>query len=250
MATNRIDDYQDSGFDPFATFDRAVALSEVDDPYPRFHELHSRGTVLPGDIREMFDLERFGMWAALPSFMVFGYASVSRALLEARVFSNTIAQVLYSGTFGRSINGMDAPEHLRYRALFQQAFLPKPLKVWGADVIPAVIGRIVDQFKERGAADLVQAFTIRYPFEILYAQLGLPDDELATFRRLSAGLMCTLVDYRHANEASIKMGEYFARLIAERRGRDGDDFISMLANAEVDGERLPDEITISFLRQY
>jgi cytochrome P450 len=226
-----------------------VALSEVDDPYPRFRELHARGAVQPGDIREMFNLERFGMWAHLPSVMVFGYENVSRTLLEARVFSNTIAQALYSGTFGQSINGMDAPDHLRFRALFQQAFLPRPLKVWGAQVIPGVIRRIVDEFKARGEAELVQAFTVRYPFEILYAQLGLPENELAVFRRLSAGLMCTLIDHAHANEASVKMGAYFARLIAERRGRQGDDFISMLVNAEVHGEQLPDEITISFLRQ-
>ena len=249
QAAPRIEDYHDEDFDPFATYDRALGLSEIEDPYPRFHELHRVGTVQPGDIRESFGLQRFGLWATYPSYMIFGYENVSRSLLEARIFSNTITQALYAGTFGESISGMDAPDHLRYRALFQHAFLPKPLKVWGANVIPGVISSIVDQFKHRGTAELVQEFTIRYPFEVLYAQLGLPEDELATFRRLSAGLMCTLIDFPHANEASKKMGAYFARLIAERRGREGDDFISMLANAEVNGERLPDEITISFLRQ-
>jgi len=42
------------------------------------------------DIREMFGLDRFAMWAALPSFLVFGYEHVSQALLDARSFSNTI----------------------------------------------------------------------------------------------------------------------------------------------------------------
>jgi len=45
------------------------------------------------------------------------------------------------------------------------------------------------------------------------------------------------------------MGAYFARLIAQRRGVEGSDLVTMLANAELDGDRLPDEITISFLRQ-
>jgi cytochrome P450 len=248
-AAARIEDYEDASFDPFTTYDRALGLSEVENPYPRFRELHRAAGVQPGDIRESFGLERFGLWAKYPSYMVFGYDNVSRALVESRVFSSTITQALYSGTFGESINGMDAPDHLRYRGLFQQAFLPRPLKVWGAEVVPSVIGKIVDNFKRIGSAELVQEFTIRYPFEILYAQLGLPEDELATFRRLSAGLMCSLIDFPHANDASKKMGAYFGRLIAERRGREGDDFISMLANAEAGGERLPDEITISFLRQ-
>jgi cytochrome P450 len=246
---SRIEDYDDAGFDPFATFDAAVGLSEVDDPYPRFHELQRRAPVQRGDIREAFGLRRFSLWSEYPSYLVFGFDNVSQALKDAHVFSNSIARALYVGTFGESINAMDAPEHLRYRALFQQAFLPKTLKRWEVDVVPRVIGNIVDRFKARGTAELVREFTLRYPFEILYAQLGLPEEELTPFRRLSAGLMCTLIDYPHAHEASLKMGAYFARLLDERRGREGEDFITMLANAEVGGERLPDEITISFLRQ-
>jgi cytochrome P450 len=249
QSSARIEDYDDADFDPFSTYDRAVGLSEVENPYPRFHELHCAGAVQQGDIRECFGLERFALWAKYPSYMVFGHDNVSRALLDASVFSSSISEALYTGTFGQSISAMDAPDHHRYRALFQQAFLPKPLKVWGAAAIPGVIGKIVDTFKGSGAAELVREFTVRFPFEILYAQLGLPEEELAAFRRLSAGLMCTLVDFPHANEASKKMGAYFGRLIVERRGREGDDFISMLANAEVQGDRLPDEITISFLRQ-
>jgi len=245
----RIEDFSDPHFDPFATFDRATGQAEVTDPYPRFHELHAAGSVQPGDIRQSFALQRFGVWAKYPSYMVFGHENVARALLETKVFSSTIAKDLYVGAFGESINAMDPPEHTRYRALFQQAFLPRPLKVWGTEVIPAVVDAIVGKFKNRGAAELVSEFTVRFPFEIIYAQLGLPEHELAIFHRLSTGLMCTLIDYDHAHEASLKMGTYLSGLLEERRGREGTDFITMLANAEVDGERLPDEITISFLRQ-
>jgi cytochrome P450 len=133
--------------------------------------------------------------------------------------------------------------------LFQKAFLPAPLKVWGAELIPGVIGNIIDNFKSRGSAELVREFTMLYPFEVIYAQLGLPENELHTFRKLASGLMCVLIDFPHANEASKKMGTYLGRLIADRRGKEGNDLITMLANAKVRDERLPDEITISFLRQ-
>jgi cytochrome P450 len=245
----RIGDYDDANFDPFATYDRAVGVCEVEDPYPRFHELRRSGLVHHGDIRRSFGLDPWVFWADYPSFIVLGYELTSKALLDSRTFSSALSQAMYEGTFGESINAMDGREHLRYRTLFQQAFLPKPLKAWGIDVVPRVIGQIIDGFKDRGSVDLVREFTMRYPFEVLYAQLGLPEDDLAAFRRLSAGLMCTFIDYPHAHDASQKMGAYFKRLIDERRGRGGDDFISALANAEVDGERLPDEITISFLRQ-
>lgn len=249
VSATSIEDYDDARFDPFATYDRAVGLYEVDDPYPRFHELHRAGNVQAGDIRRSLGLSPWTFWSDLPSYMIFGYEQASRSLLDSRNFSSTLAQAMYEGTFGDSINAMDGAEHLRYRALFQQAFLPKPLKTWGIDVVPRVIRQIIEGFKHRGSADLVAEFTIRYPFEVLYAQLGLPEADLATFRRLSAGLMCTFIDYAHAHDASLKMGAYFRRLIEERRGGTGSDFISALANAELNGERLPDEITISFLRQ-
>jgi cytochrome P450 len=249
LGAARIGDYEDTNFDPFVTYDRAVGLWEIDDPYPSFHELRGAGTVQRGDIRRSLGLEPFGFWADYPSYMVFGYEHASKALLDARNFSNSLSRAMYEGTFGESINAMDGAEHLRYRALFQQAFLPKPLKAWGIDVIPRVIGEIIDEFKGRGSADLVREFTLRYPFEVLYAQLGLPESDLRIFRRLSAGLMCTFIDFPHAHDASLKMGTYFQRLIDERRGRAGEDFITALANAEVNGERLPDEITVSFLRQ-
>jgi cytochrome P450 len=209
----RIEDFSDPRFDPFATFDRATGQTEVSDPYPRFHELHAAGNVQPGDIRESFDLQRFGVWARYPSYMVFGHENVARALLEAKVFSNTIAKDLYSGAFGESINALDPPQHTRYRALLQQAFLPRPLKVWGTEIVPAVVAGIIGKFKDRGSAELVSEFTLLFPFEIIYAQLGLPEDELDIFHRLSTGLMCTLIDYEHAHEASLKMGTYLAGLL-------------------------------------
>ena len=58
-----------------------------------------------------------------------------------------------------------------------------------------------------------------------------------------------MVDYAHAAEASQKMGDYFRVLLQERRGPGGDDLISLLANAEIEGERLPEEVSESFLRQ-
>lgn len=242
-------DYDDPGFDPFATYDRSVGLFEVDDPYPRLHELRSAGSVHSGDIRQVFGLEPFPFWRQHDSFMIFGFEPASSAMLNARNFSNQLSRAMYEGAFGESINAMDAPEHLRYRTLFQQAFLPQPMRAWGVDVIPRVVSAIIDSFRQRGSADLVKDFTLRYPFEVLYAQLGLPQEDLTNFRRLSSGLMCVFSDFAHANEASRKMGAYFARLIDERRGGDGVDLISVLANAEIDGERLPDEIVISFLRQ-
>jgi cytochrome P450 len=246
---HRIEDYDDPLFDPFATFDRAVGIVDVDDPYPRLQELYRAGSVQKGDIREKFGLERISLFATYESYMVLGYEAVADALRNSTKLSNGLIARFYEGTFGQSINGMDAPDHLRYRTLLQRAFLPAPLKIWGSELIPAVIGGLVQKFKRRGFAELVREFTSVYPFEVIYAQLGLPADDLRVFHKLASGLTCALIDFEHANEASRKLGRYFSNLLAERQGRCETDLITVLANAHVRGLKLPEDIVVAFLRQ-
>ena len=248
-AVRRIHDYDDPSFDAFKTFDAAQGFGEVDDPFPMLHALHRNGKVQRGDLREHFSLQPFSLWADLPSVMVFGYDMVERVFGDAATFSSVIMQRIYNSSFGDSINGMDAPDHTRYRRLFQKAFMPQNVAKWGNELVPRIVNGIIGQFANRGAAELVSEFTVKYPFHVIYGQLELPADELEIFHRLGVGLMCITVDYPHASEASQKMGDYFRLLLEERRRKSYDDLISMLAHAEVDGERLPEEITVSFLRQ-
>ena len=245
----RIEDFDDPHFDPFGVFDRAGGLMEVDDPFPRLHQLAARGAVQKGALREQFGLAPFGLFADLPSYMIFGYDAVTAAYADAEAFSNGIMQRLYADSFGLSINGMDAPEHPRYRRLFMQAFLPRTIAEWGAELVPRVVNRIIDRFAARGRAELVSEFTVHYPFDIIYAQLGLPAEDAEVFHKLSVGLMCIMLDAPHALEASQKMGAYLQGLLDARRDAGGDDLVALLGRAEVEGERLPDDIAVSFLRQ-
>jgi cytochrome P450 len=106
----------------------------------------------------------------------------------------------------------------------------------------------MDRFIPRGRADLVEEFTLRYPFEVIYRQLRLPDSDVRTFQRLAIAQ----TDYAHTDkavEASVKLGAYFRDLIAERRERPGDDLVSLLATTEVNGQYLPEEVLVSFFRQ-
>jgi cytochrome P450 len=247
----RITGYDDATFDPFGTFDSAQGLGEVADPYPTIHRLARQGAIQPGDLREHFGLQPFGLWADFPSVMAFGHATVSQVFADAAGFSNAIMQRIYADSFGESINGMDPPEHTRYRRLFQRAFMPATVAAWGKDLVPQVVHGVIDRFAGNGRAELICDFTLRYPFEVIYRQLRLPSDESKVFQSLAVGLMCIMVDQPHALEASRKMGDYFQLLLQERRSEPEvpGDLISMLAHAHVEGDRLPDDVAVSFLRQ-
>jgi cytochrome P450 len=143
---------------------------------------------------------------------------------------------------------MDNPEHGRWRKIFQKIFLPQYVKLWGETIVDPVVHKLMDKFVNTGRADLVEQFTLLYPFEVIYRQLDLPASDVRTFQRLAIGQ----TDYMHidkAQEASRKLGEYFTALVEERRRNPGDDLVSLLANTEVDGDYLPPLVLISFLRQ-
>src|SRR5581483_4561892 len=94
----------------------------------------------------------------------------------------------------------------------------------------------------RGEANLATEFTIKYPFQIIYKQLALPERDIGTFHKLAVTMTQISAEYvKYGMEANRKLGTYFAEMIAARRKKPGDDLVSHLVQTEVDGERIPDE---------
>lgn len=244
--TLRIVDFDDPNFDPFKAFELTVGAEKIKNPYPRLAELRAQATVHPQGIRETFGTPSDATMLDLPKYMVLGYDAVSQVFGDSETFSNRIYENNLGRAFGRSITVMDAPEHMKYRKIFQKVFIPKVIARWGDEVVAPVVNKLLDPVVERGHADLVREFSLEYPFRFIYGQVGLPVEDVDVFHRLAVGLMCVTSDIEHGMEANVKLGNYFAQLIEERRSKPGDDLVSMLAQTEVDGDRLPDEILLGF----
>lgn len=116
-----------------------------------------------------------------------------------------------------------------------------------AIVAPIVQGRI-DAFVARGHADLVRELTLPFPIEVIAAMLGLPQEDLPRFHRWAVELISISVDIGRGLTASQRLRDYFAEILAVRRTAPRDDLISVLATAELDGQRLTDEEIFAFLR--
>jgi cytochrome P450 len=59
-----------------------------------------------------------------------------------------------------------------------------------------------------------------------------------------------MFDPEHGQEASRLLGNYLTDLIALRRAEKSEtDFVSVLANAELEGERIPEDVLLGFFRQ-
>ncbi|MBB4615043.1 cytochrome P450 [Novosphingobium taihuense] len=241
----KIQEFDDPSYDPFLSDE--VNFGDDLDPYPRIHALRDRGTVLPGSYRENVGLPCF--YGPVRTFTILGSKEAEEALTDTSRFSNAGYRPTLGSTFGMgSISTMDNPEHGRWRKIFQKIFLPQYVKTWGGTIVDPVVNGLMAKFLPRGEADLVEEFTQRYPFEVIYHQLDLPQTDVNTFQRLAIGQ----TDYVHmaqAQEAGVKLGEYFRALIDARREAPGEDLVSLLAATEVDGEHLPELVLVSFLRQ-
>ena len=240
-----IQDFDDHAYDPFLS-DQANFGDQLD-PYPLIAELRAKGPIHRGSYRSLMGLPD----ALMPDrafFTLVDTDEITRALTDEQNFSNAGYEFNLGATFGRSISVMDNPVHGRYRRIFQRIFLPQRVRQWGESIVDPVVHDLMADFLPSGQAELIHQFTIRYPFEIIYRQLALPKEDIETFQRLAIGQ----TDYVHGDkavEAGLKLGAYFRQIVDARRADPGEDLISLLATTEGDGDYLPEEVLISFLRQ-
>lgn len=243
----RIKDLTHTDFNPFVADD--IAWGGVDDPYPILARMRREKTVHKIDYREIFVGSPDPTFKADDKYTVLGYDDVVEALMSPDKFSNSLFIDALGPALGRSIVMMDPPEHSRYRRLFQKAFLPHIVAQWQKEIIDPVICDLIDRFRSRGKAELVSEFTSLFPFHIIYRQLALPAEDCDLFHKLAIAQNFTPSHPREAAEAGDNLGQYFDPLLDIRGDNPGIDLVSLFATAEVDGEHLPREVAISFLRQ-
>jgi cytochrome P450 len=243
----KLRDFDDADYDPF--MEDVLMFGDNDDPYLKLAELRAQAPVIAASFRLVMGL--FPDITHPPEaehFLIMGHEEVGKALQSPHIFSNK-AYFNLAETFGRTISFMDAPEHMGFRRIFQKVFLPQYIKAWGGLNVDPVVNELMDGFIHDGRADLIQQFTLHFPFRVIYRQLALPPGEGKVFHKLAAAQTAVIIDRKHGTEASEKLGEYFPKLIAARRANPGDDLVSRLATTEVDGEYLPEDVLVSFFRQ-
>ncbi len=148
---------------------------------------------------------------------------------------------------------MDPPRHTKIRRLVAAAFTPKQLGRID-DQIVANARRIVDDIADKGRIDFVSEVAALVPMHNICDMLGIPEEH----RRTVAYESQFADGWR--DERLLKGAEPIDRLvqtihtvrtiadelIADRRRNPGDDLITSLVQAEVDGERLSDDEISSF----
>src|SRR5690606_10189564 len=134
------------------------------------------------------------------------------------------------------------------RGLVSAAFKPQSLLTWEPEIVRPICDALIDEFADRGNADLVREFTFEFPTRVIARLLGLPEEDLPFFRKAAVAIISYAGNVGRALEASKDLQEYFLGHIEQRRSNPTGDIIGDLVDAEIDGEKLTDEAIYSFLR--
>lgn len=149
------------------------------------------------------------------------------------------------------LNFMDPPRHDRLRALVSRAFTLRRVSEMETH-IRRVAQELVEALEGRTECELVDAFTTPLPGRIIAEMIGVPPDRRETFLGHTRQMLSTnpaLSITETIREPSERIYEEFRRLLEERRRAPGDDLMSALQVAEIDGVRLTDEEILGFCYQ-
>lgn len=246
----RIQDFDD-GYDPFHAMLTVGGEEKVSDPYPELARLRALGPVFDGDIRAHFRVPGDLNLADLKGVTVLGHKEVNEVLGDAATWSNIVYERFLGKSFGPSITVMDPPEHTRYRRLFQRAFMPNSIERFKTEMVPRIVNRLIDGFAGRGTAELINDFALHFAFSFIHELMELPPEDRLIFQKLAVGQIAVSFDPPHGAEAIEKLTRYIRHMVTRRRERpvSDNDFVHAIAIAEVEGERLPDDIVVAFFRQ-
>jgi cytochrome P450 len=181
------------------------------------------------------------------AWLVSGYEQARQMAVDPR-FSRALA--LSSGRaqqgfeiFARgSINGIDPPEHTRLRKLVASAFTARrveALRQRVTGIVDELINRLLDQPQP---TDLIAAFSLPLPVQVICEMLGVPPEDMEQFHAWSDTV---LGDWERDSDevmtALVDMFGYFGKLIETKRAEPADDLMTALIAARDQADRLSEE---------
>jgi cholest-4-en-3-one 26-monooxygenase len=137
---------------------------------------------------------------------------------------------------------MDPTMHTRYRRLVNKGFTPKLVRDLERQIVGYADG-IIDAVCERGTADFVEEISAELPLLVIAELLGVPqEDRRKVFEWSNRMIGSDDPEYQvpgaDPSEAAMEVFSYAEELAAKRRLAPRQDLVSVLIDAEVEGEKL------------
>jgi cytochrome P450 len=200
------------------------------DPFPSYRELQENQPCFWSEEAQKWVLTR--------------YDDVVNALHDWQTYSSAKGNLVdeFPGRAGNTLGSMDPPKHDEVRAIVQAVFAKRNLKHLEAPIKEIARNAIAKNIGDKQEFDFAKDFASDVTFEVLSALLGLPD--LDKEQACENALLMVQTDPQTRQKGPEHMAafewvkDYSSRVIAMRNANPGDDLISQLITAEIDGQKL------------
>lgn len=208
------------------------------DPYPAYRELRATAPVCWNDVTKF--------WALLK------YEDVRFVSSNPAMFSSTKGITIPDPAMPNPVQEgslifTDPPRHRQLRKLINSGFTRRHVAILEPK-IREIVRRILDGVEPGSTHEFAEEIAAPLPTRIIAELLGASPDDWEEFRAWSDAATGT-ADPEIELETFVALGQcyqYFQKLIAARRAEARDDMLSILVNAEIDGDRLSDEDLLKF----
>lgn len=211
-------------------FDEAGLL---ENPYPHYQKWRE---------------ERPIWWAEdINAWVLSRYDDVRGVLKDAQLFSSQSMGEMEHQAIALPLLTDDPPRHTQLRSIVSKAFTSRTLKQMETEV-EALVEQLLDDMAGRSTIDIAAEFTIPLPVSLISRLMGIPEQKRDDFKRWSDALVSTgeATEIKDRMPDIMEMAAYFQSLIPERRKNPGDDLVSQVVNAEVNGQCMNDQDIVGF----
>ncbi|CQD14416.1 cytochrome P450 124 [Mycobacterium lentiflavum] len=138
---------------------------------------------------------------------------------------------------------MDAPQHTHLRKIISRGFTPRAVERLRED-LNARARQIVATAAAEGSGDFVEQVSCELPLQAIAGLMGVPQEErmkLFHWSNQMVGDQDPEFARNDAMGASVELITYAMQMAADRAQNPGDDIVTKLIQADVDGHKLSDD---------
>ncbi len=241
-----------SQFEKFETIDYFTDAALVEDPYPYFHYLRSRGPVLRlphhGVVAVSGYEEALAVYRDTDTFSscnsVVGPFARFPVPLEGSDVSETIDRYRDQLPMHEHMVTQDPPEHTRQRALLMRLITPNRLKE-NEEFMWRLADRQLDEFLGKEKCEFIAEYSQPFAMLVIADLLGVPEADHQLFRtRLGTTPGAISGEGQQELNALGSLDEWFEKYIEDRRREPREDVLTGMALAKYPDGSTPDVTTV------
>ncbi|WP_188773214.1 cytochrome P450 [Novosphingobium endophyticum] len=179
-------------------------------------------------------------------YWVTRYGDVASAVRDGKTFSSAVKGVLLpADPDAPRIFALEqeAPEHMAAKRLYMEAFSPKRLVALEPRLV-TIANDLIDKFAAKGECDLIADFAHPFPVLGVCSAIGVKHVSIERIKTVSSEFGKSP---ERRQEVIMELGGLVLEELIRRRAAPSDDYLSKIANAELNGRKLNDDELARFM---